>query len=290
MRAILIFLCFVVLAYLLGAVLAYPLKLLLDSFIDLEYKKYINYATLFCGLLVSGMYLKTCGVLSLPGFGYAGDAKRFATLLFKAFIYGIGIIILIELFLFVLGIHEFDSRRAYTFDEFAIRIIKGLISGLLISILEESIFRGGLFAGLHKRTGAVMAVVVSSLLYSAVHFIRYREVPEGLEPGWFTGLYMMPDAFRRFYEWSILDYFLTLFMFGVLLALLRLRFNNIAACIGLHAGVVAAIKTADYYGNRTYDSQFDFLVNHYNSTFGWLSFAFILLFSMLFYFNQLGKR
>ena len=290
MRAILVFLCFIVLAYVLGAVLAYPLKLLLDSHIVLEYKKYINYATLLCGLLVSGLYLKTCSVLSSQGFGYSGTLARFVALLTKAFFYGIAIILFIELLLLALGIHEFDVRRAYTLEEFGIRVLKGVLSGLLISILEESIFRGGLFAGLHKQAGATLAVIVSSLLYSSVHLIRYRELPAGMEADWLTGLYMMPDAFRRFYEWSIFDYFMTLFMFGVLLALLRLRFNNIAACIGLHAGVVAAVKTVDFYSNRTYDSQFDFLVNHYNSTFGWLSFAVILFFSLVFYFRTFAKR
>ncbi len=171
-----------------------------------------------------------------------------------------------------------------------IRIIKALVSGLLISLLEETIFRGGLFAGLHKQAGAVLAVITSSLLYATVHFVRYREVPEGKDIDWITGLMMMPDAFRRFYEWSIMDYFMTLFMFGVLLALLRLRFNNLAACIGIHAGAVGTIKMTNYYGQRISDNQFDFLVNQYNSTFGWLSFVVLSVFTVIFYLRKMKPK
>ena len=77
---------------------------------------------------------------------------------------------------------------------------------------------------------------------------------------------MMPEAFRRFHEWSIVDYFLTLFIFGVLLGLLRLKHRGIAACIGVHAGIVMLIKLADYFTNRTHNSSFDYLVSQYNST------------------------
>ena len=99
---------------------------------------------------------------------------------------------------------------------------------------------------------------------------------------------MMPDAFRRFHEWAIADYFLTLFIFGVLLGLLRLKHRNIAACIGLHAGVVVLIKIADYFTNRSSESNFSYLVSPYNSTFGWISFLVILFFT-IFYFLKLRK-
>jgi len=100
---------------------------------------------------------------------------------------------------------------------------------------------------------------------------------------------MMPDAFRRFHEWAITDYFLTLFIFGILLGLLRLKHKNIAACIGVHAGIVVLIKIVDYFTNRTNSSDFDYLVSPYNSTFGWISFYVILLFT-IFYFIKLKNK
>ncbi len=283
MRAVLLFLMFVVFAYVAGAVLAYPLWLALDPFLGLEYRKYLTYATLINGIVISAAYLKSFSLLSLKAFGFSGNRTVFFHHLLRGFGYGIAIIIVIELLLYALAIHELDPRRSYTLDVFALRLLKAVLAGLFISLLEESIFRGGLFAGLHNKVGATLAVLLSSFLYAAVHFIRYGALPEGAEPGWITGLQMLPAAFSRLIQWTILDYFLTLFAFGVLLSLLRLRHNTLAACIGLHAGVVMAIKIADYYGQRTNSSNYEFLVSQYNSSFGWLSVAVMIVCISIYY-------
>ena len=206
--------------------------------------------------------------------------------MFSGFIYGIIIMLIIEMLLFFLGIHEIDTNRSISISLVMERLTKAMLAGVLIGLVEESIFRGALFTGLYKQTGAVITVFFSSLVYSSVHFIRYRELPADTDISWLTGISMMPEAFRRFHEWSIVDYFLTLFIFGVLLGLLRLKHRGIAACIGVHAGIVMLIKLADYFTNRTHNSNYEFLVSQYNSTFGWISFTVILLFTV-FYFVKL---
>jgi CAAX protease family protein len=289
MRAIIIFFLFIVLTFFVGAILAYPLKLLLDPALALAFRKYLTYATLISGLFISGIYLQLYNLLSFKAFGYNGKASKFLNGMLNGFVYGLTIMLFIEVLLFLLGIHEIDTTRIYTFESISLLLIKAIIVGLLIATIEESIFRGALFTGLYKQTGAVIATFFSSLIYATVHFIRYRDLPADTEIGWFTGITMMPEAFRRFYHWSILDYFLTLFIFGTLLALLRLKHKSIAACIGVHAGIVMLIKVSDYATNRTHNSSFDYLVSQYNSTFGWISFIVIFLFT-LFYFVKIQKK
>lgn len=289
MRAIIVFCLFIVLAFLVGAVLAYPLKLLLDPSLELAYRKYLTYATLISGLIVSGLYLQFYNLLSFSAFGYRGKTSKFLKSMFAGFVYGMAIMLIIEVFLLLLGIHEIDSTRSYSFESIFLVLTKAILVGLLIAILEESIFRGGLFTGLYKQTGTIIATLFSSLIYASVHFVRYKDLPDETDVDLFTGLEMLPYAFRRFYEWYIVDYFLTLFVFGVLLALMRLKHNSIAACIGVHAGVVMLIKTSKYFTNRTPESNYDYLVSQYNSTFGWLSFIVISLFA-LFYFVKLIRN
>ncbi len=289
MRAIIIFCLFVVLAFLVGAVLAYPLKLLLDPALALAFRKYLTYATLISGLIISGIYLQLYNLLSFKAFGYNGKFITFLKGMLNGFIYGLSIMLLIEVGLFLLDIHELDATRSYTFTSVSLLLSKAIVMGLLIAIVEESIFRGALFTGLYKQTGAIIATFFSSLIYAGVHFIRYRDLPANTDIGWFTGLSMMPETLRRFHEWSILDYFLTLFVFGVLLALLRLKHKSIAACIGVHTGIVMLIKISDYATNRTYGGSYDYLVSQYNSTFGWISFVVILLFT-LFYFVKIQTK
>jgi len=289
MRAIIVFCLFIVLAFLVGAILAYPLKLLLDPALELAYRKYLTYATLISGLIISGIYLQLYNLLSFNAFGYSGKISKFIKNMFSGLIYGLVIMLFIEVILFLLGIHEIDKTRSYSFDAISLLLAKAIIAGLLIAIIEESIFRGALFTGLYKQTGAVIASLFSSLVYSAVHFIRYRDLPAETDIGLFTGLTMLPHAFRRYYEWYIVDYFLTLFIFGVLLALIRLKHKSIAACIGVHAGIVMLIKISSYATNRTHNGPYDYLVSQYNSTFGWLSFIVIFLFA-LFYFIKLIRK
>ena len=285
MRAIIIFCLFVVLAFFVGAVLAYPLKLLMDPVLGLAFRKYLTYATLISGLIISGIYLQLYNSLSFKAFGYNGKRFKFLNSMFNGFVYGIIIMLIIEVLLLLLGIHEIDTSRSISMALIMERTTKAILAGLLIGLVEESIFRGALFTGLYKQTGAIITVFFSSLVYSTVHFIRYRDLPADTDIGWLTGISMMPEAFRRFHEWSIVDYFLTLFIFGVLLGLLRLKHRGIAACIGVHAGIVMLIKLGDYFTNRTHNSNYDFLVSQYNSTFGWMSFIVILLFT-IFYFRE----
>lgn len=289
MRAIFIFFLFIILAFLVGAVLAYPLKLLLDPALGLAYRKYLTYATLISGLIISGIYLQLYSLLSFNAFGFNGKVGKFIKSMLNGFVYGLTIMLIIEVVLFFLGIHEIDKTRSYSIESISILFGKAVIISLLIAVIEESIFRGALFSGLYKQTGAIIATLLSSLVYSAVHFIRYKDLPVETNIDLFTGLTMLPHAFRRFYEWNIVDYFLTLFIFGVLLALLRLKHKSIAACIGVHTGIVMLIKLSDYATNRTYGGTYDYLVSQYNATFGWISFIVIFLFT-LFYFVKLVKK
>ncbi len=288
MRTIIYFSLIVIITFILGAILAYPLKLLLDPVFELAFRKYLNYATLISGIITCSVYLKINNLLTYEAFGFGGETNKFLKRFIYGFLYGLFIMSIIETILFILKIHELDVHRSIWLFSNLSFIAKALITGLLIAFIEELIFRGAFFSGLYNRAGALIAIIFTSFIYSAVHHVRYPDLPADTVIEWSTGITMMPDAFRRFHEWAIADYFLTLFIFGVLLGLLRLKHRNIAACIGLHAGVVVLIKIADYFTNRSSESNFSYLVSPYNSTFGWISFLVILFFT-IFYFLKLRK-
>ena len=289
MRTIIYFSFFVILTFVIGAILAYPLKLFLDPVFDLTFRRYLNYATLISGVITCFIYLKINNLLSFNALGFGGKFNKFSINLFNGFLFGLTIMLIIEIILFLLKIHELDPYRGIWIFSNISFLYKSLLAALLIALVEELIFRGAFFSGLYKNTGAFIAVLFTSLVYAAVHFVRYPDLIIETNIGWFTGIEMMPDAFRRFQEWAIADYFLTLFIFGVLLGLLRLKHKNIAACIGAHTGVVMLIKIADYFTNRTNNTEFDYLVSPYNSTFGWLSFSVILIFTF-FYFIKIKTK
>ena len=110
-----------------------------------------------------------------------------------------------RLLLFFLKIHELDPYRSLWIFSNIPLLLKALLAGLLIALIEELIFRGAFFSGLYKKTGASVTVLFTSFVYAAVHFVRYPDLITDTNIGWLTGIKMMPDAFRRFDEWAIMD-------------------------------------------------------------------------------------
>jgi len=95
--------------------------------------------------------------------------------------------------------------------------------------------------------------------------------------GWLTGVEIFPAALFRFSNPVTIDSFITLFILGVLFALIRIRSGSIIPCIGLHAGIVAGLKFFNYLTNYSGGSQYDFLVNKIDHQFGYLASGLLLI-------------
>jgi len=78
--------------------------------------------------------------------------------------FGIGLITLMPVFivLYVLGIDVVDNSQPWTVGFIAEKTILSLLLSLLIAVVEESIFRGMLLAGLKKNMPVVAAILISS--------------------------------------------------------------------------------------------------------------------------------
>ena len=287
-RALIIFLLFILAAILAGPILAYPVHLLLADLSSIPYHKLITHLTLLCGLIASGFYLRYNGLFSGGTLGYGLQRRRFLFNVLAGCGAGLLIMLVVEACLLALGVHEPESGP-YLFRQTATTILKALVTGFAVAVIEETIFRGALLGGLKQQVKPVIAVIVSSLVYAAVHFLKYRALPPDSELHWYTGLEMLPEALFRFTDPVIIDTFATLFIFGVFLSLLRIRHNNISLCIGIHAGVVAAIKLVRHFTDPVAGSEYAYLVNDYNNLLGWLAFAW-LLFLTIAYLWQLNRH
>ena len=117
----------------------------------------------------------------------------------------------------------------------------GVATGLVVAFIEETFLRGAMMTAIARESGFLRAIILTSLVYAATHFIgRYRVAPEDVNAA--SGLSMLAGIFERFsHPADILDAFLCLAGVGVLLGIVRRLTGNIAACIGLHAGWVAVI-------------------------------------------------
>ena len=283
MRAVVNFFLLVLLIITMSPLLAYPVHLISENFADLHFHKLVSHTTLICGLIFSGIYLKINQLDSRQAFGFNISKNNFLKNILQGIFAGILILVLLKLFLILFGVHQIKPNLDYFWSNLFLIFIKAILAGLVVGLIEESIFRGALLSSLTKKTSALLAISLTSLVYAAVHFLKYRTLPEDTEITWVTGLEMLPDALVRFSDPNIIDHFLTLFALGVLLAMIRLRNRNIALCIGVHAGIVMAMKVAGRFSEYVPASQFNFLVSKYDHTLGYLSFAWLLVLTIIYW-------
>ncbi len=290
MHTVVSFFILVSLVIVVSPLLAYPAYLILENFITLPFYKLVGHTTLICGLIFSGIYLKYHQLYSRQAFGFGLPKNIFLRDLLQGLFAGILILAFIKLILILSGVHQIKPNLDYFWSNIFSIFFKAILTGLVVGLIEESIFRGALFSSLYKKTNAFIAISLTSFVYAAVHFLKYRELPEGSEITWLTGMEMLPDAFFKLFYPDIIDHFLTLFTLGVLLSMIRLRNGNIALCIGIHAGIILALKISGRFSEYVSGSSFDFLVNWVDHTLGYLSFVWLLVLAIAYWRKFLFTR
>jgi membrane protease YdiL (CAAX protease family) len=153
-------------------------------------------------------------------------------------------------------------------------VLAGVASGLVIALIEETFLRGAMQTAITRESGAVLAVVLTSIVYAATHFVagKYRVAPADVHFG--SGLAMLGEVTKSFASpLGILDSFLCLFAVGALLGMVRALTGNIAACIGLHAGWVSVIYVVRETSVPNPDSRAAWLMGEYDGFIGWMVLA-----------------
>lgn len=283
MRTALVFITIFVSALFFGALFAYPAYMGINTFHEMSFHKVISRTTVLSGLFFSLAYVRIYGLFNLQALGLVAGTHSKRKLFILGFASGVVILTMLDSVLLSLGIYVIDPDVAMTVSYLTTILLKSIITGILVATIEETIFRGALFAGLRNQANAAIAIFVTSFMYAAVHFIKYRALPDGTVIGWFTGTEIFPAALFRFSNPITIDSFITLFILGCLFAAVRVRSRSLLACIGLHAGIVASLKFFNYLTNYTAGSPFDYLVNKIDHQFGYLASTILLLALFVFY-------
>lgn len=195
--------------------------------------------------------------------------------------FGIGLITLVPVFivLYVLGIDVVDNSQPWTVGFIAEKTILSLLLSLLIAVVEESIFRGMLLAGLKKHMPVVAAILISSAYFAALHFLDSKTEISQQNFNLSSGFILLGEAFANVLNPKNASSFLSLLVVGAFLAVLRTQVKeSLGLCIGCHAGWVWLIKMNGSLFNTDYNSEYLYLVSSYNYVVGplvtvWLSLA-----------------
>ena len=162
-------------------------------------------------------------------------------------------------------------------------ILGGVITGLTVSLIEETFLRGAMLTAITRESGARVAIVLTSLVYAATHFFgRYRVTAADVNAG--SGIDMLTYTLGMFGQpLHIIDTFLCLFAVGVLLGMVRVRTGNIAATIGLHAGWVAVIYVVREATDRRTGRAGSWMLSEVDGFIGWLVLAWTLVLGVALY-------
>jgi len=270
LRGLILFLLVIAGALFTGALLSYPLYLAVSLFGNPGFGDLILLSTQICGLLFGLLYLRYTVALNLYTIGLEIDGPAYP----PQFSYGFlaGLLILVTLALALLGLDIYNVHTGREMSPIVIlRLLAGaLLTGLAVALFEETVFRGALLRGLAEKTGTLTALITTSLLYAAVHFIDYRE-PDTI--GWLSAVQQLPAAFSQLISAASPDAFLSLLVLGLLLGIIRIRTGNIIHCIGLHAGLVAGVKLFRFFLEYNPAGRYGFLVSGYDYRLGYMSLA-----------------
>jgi len=256
-----------------ACLLGYGLFLL---FPGVPLNQFISKATLVF-LLLSLVPAMRWLTLSRQDLGFANPGLFFPCIL-KGF--GLGIITLLPVIvlLYGLGVNVIDETHVWTLGKLFDKLGVALLLALLISMLEEPLFRGVLLLGLSKKLSRAAAVALSAGYYAALHFITNKSKIPDAELDLTAAFKLLAGAYANLANPEITSAFLSLLMVGIFLGLLRLRARTgLAWCVGCHAAWVWQIKATKELFNTDPQSPYLFLVSSYDGVIGLLVAAWLFL-------------
>lgn len=273
MKASVFFIFYFLLASATAAVITYPLFHLIDND-SFRFESWVTRSALLfliVGIVPCAKYFD----LTLSSIGYSASFKSACKQISKGFVIGLFILSIVISVLLLLDIRVNVNPEGFN----VIFALKALFAGLLIALIEETLFRGLFFKLAQRWHNAFAAVFISSFFYAILHFIKPVEHIDPTALNFSSGFEVVINAFSGLALIQI-DDFLALLSVGILLALVRLKTNSLLYCIGLHASWVFLLKTTKQLTDSNPHSDWSFLTGGYDGIIGLLSFAWLSLLSI----------
>jgi len=250
--------------------------LLVRVFDNLPLHKIISKTTL-AFLVLSIFPAMRCLRLDKEDLGFTNKTDFFRQL-WQGFALGFVTLLPVFIILYALGINVIDETKLWTLAKLAEKLSVALLLALLISLLEEPLFRGVLLAGLGKKFTVPMAVLISAVYYAALHFLTSKTVIPQADLQLWSTFRLLGEAVANVFNPVNLSAFLALLMVGIFLGSLRAGLKTgLGLCIGCHTAWVWQIKASKEWFNTDVNALYAYLVNPYDGVIGWLVTAWLIV-------------
>jgi uncharacterized protein len=277
MRAFLLFFGLIVAALAVMAIAAYPAWLAVTPLMEnVPFHRVANRIGMLALLVGFLLLARRMHLADRASLGYGVPRPAFLRQAGLGFALGTLFMLPAVALLFALELRVVPEGQALDAASLARFAVKGLLTGIVVAFIEETFFRGAMFTAIDREAGARAAILLTAVVYAAVHFIGQHRIPAE-EVEWASGLAHLAGTLRSFADpASIADALLCLIGVGVVLGVARAIMGNIAACIGLHAGWVWIITMVREVTAPAEDAPLAFLVSRYDGFIGWLVLAWMV--------------
>ena len=273
MTTVLLFLIYLGAALLVAAQLFFPVYQALDSFWEIRPERVFFRLAMIIAILGFWPFLKMLNINNRYALGYSLNRRQFLRVFIRGLGFGVAIMGIHVLILVLFGV-RIPAVGELLFGELLYVLVSGLLSGVLVALIEESLFRGAMQYHLRYNNSFAVTATLTSLVYASVHFIHPAALPATAVIDWNSGWKLLETMFQQYSNFaSFSDSFVALFAAGLLLSLVRERTGNIALSAGMHAGWVLSIKLARETTDVATDSPFAQLIGSYDGIIGWAAAA-----------------
>lgn len=270
MRSFLWFIGLFVFGFAVMAALAWPLYDLLTPTFDFKFHRVANRLGMLTLLVSFVLVARRLQLADRASLGYGLPRPEFLREAGLGLALGVATMLPVALIMLALDLRVLREGLVIDAGLLASLAASGLATGIAVALIEETFLRGAMHSGIAREAGARTAILLTALLYAALHFVgRYRIPVEELGPD--SGLRHVLGTLADFATpLDIIDAFLALFAVGVLLGMVRALTGNIAACIGLHAGWVWIIAFLRETSRPDEANPNRFLLSQFDGVVGWL--------------------
>ena len=194
--------------------------------------------------------------------------------------FGLGFMTLTPVFIaqYVLKINVIDEAHHWSAGWVVSNMAVSLLFALIISLIEEPLFRGILLVGFNKKMPVIAAILISSTYYAALHFLSPKTDIPVHELNLFSGFTLLGEAVTHLFNPNILSAFFSLLLVGIFLGVLRTQVkSSLGLCIGCHTCWVWQIKMSKQLFNTNFYSDYLYLINFYDGVIGPLVTGWLML-------------
>ena len=248
MRTAGLLLCYIAGVFVVGALLAPGLFNLaqwvagefptLQSLASQPFHRYVNRCLLVVALAALWPLLRAFDLANRRALGFSSPLASRQSLALGLSL-GFGSLLVATLLMTAAGVRSFNFSLGTT--ALLKLFVTATFSAAAVALLEECLFRGVVFGALRRAWSLWPALLASSVLYSAVHFLARVEHTGPV--GWNSGLALLPRMMGGLVATeTLVPAALTLVLGGIALGLAYQRTGNLWFAIGLHAGWVFWLK------------------------------------------------